>query len=178
MDKMSIRTFNNLAPKIDKLAYVDEDAVVIGDVSINEHSSVFPMSVIRGDINYIKIGKYTNIQDGSILHVTHDSEYSIGGSPLIIDDYITIGHSVTLHACHIKSYCLIGMGSIILDKAIIEPYTLLGAGSLVAPNSVLEGGYLWLGSPAKKLRPLTEKELNFFSYSAKHYAKLAQSYKL
>lgn len=171
---MTIRNFENSYPKIHKTAYVDELALVSGNVSIDEGSSVWPMSVIRGDIHKIQIGKRSNIQDGSVLHVTHASEYSSEeGYPLRIGDDVTVGHKAILHACTIHNRCLIGMGAIILDGAIIEDEVIVGAGSLVPPNKILESGYLWLGSPVKKARKLTAKEIEFLTYSAKHYVKLA-----
>lgn len=172
-----IRPFEDLKPNIAPSAYIDPQAVVIGDVKVGENASIFPMAVARGDIHRIEIGARTNIQDGSILHVTHDSAYCPGGLPLIIGENVTVGHQVTLHACTIGDYCLIGMGSIVLDGAVLEPYTLLGAGSLVSPHKTLEGGFLWRGSPAKKIRPLTEKEMQYFEYSAQNYVRLAQRYK-
>ncbi|MCK5720338.1 MAG: gamma carbonic anhydrase family protein [Thiomargarita sp.] len=173
---MSIRNFANYKPILAKTAYIDSMAVVIGQVTVGEYSSLWPMTVARGDINSITIGERTNIQDGSILHVTHDSEYCLGGKALIIGDYVTVGHQVNLHACTIEHHCLIGIGSIVLDGAKIPPYTLLGAGSIVSPNKVLEGGYLWYGNPVKKIRPLTDKELEFLEYSANYYSQLAQQH--
>ena len=149
---------------------------MIGDVEIGEHSSVWPMCVIRGDIHHIRIGKNSNIQDGSILHVTHDSEYKLGGSPLIIGDEVTVGHQVTLHACTIEDRCLIGMGSIIMDDAVIEAGAMVGAGSLVNPGKHIAGGYLWLGRPVRRVRELSEKEKAYLKYSAAHYVRLQQRY--
>ena len=139
------------------------------------------MTVIRGDVNFIKIGKRTNIQDASVLHVTHASnEYSIKvtdtqiGYPLVIGDDVTVGHKALLHACSIGNRVLIGMGSIIMDGVIIEDETIVAAGSLVPPKKTLEGGYLWVGSPAKKARPLTDKERKYLKYSAEHYVRLKE----
>jgi carbonic anhydrase/acetyltransferase-like protein (isoleucine patch superfamily) len=173
-----IRSFENARPQIATSAYVDETALIIGDVVVGENSSVWPMSVIRGDIHHIRIGKNTNIQDGSVLHVTHDSEYKPGGSPLLIGDDVTIGHQVTLHACTIEDASLVGMGSIVLDDAVIESGALLGAGSLVNPGKHIEGGYLWLGRPARRVRELTEKERAYLNYSAEHYVRLQRRYQV
>lgn len=171
---MTIRDFEAHSPDIDPSAYIDESAVVIGDVTIGENSSVWPLTVIRGDIQSIRIGKNTNIQDGSILHVTHGSEYSTPeGRPLIIGDKVTIGHKAVLHACTIHDLCLIGMGAIVLDAAVIEQEVIVGAGSLVPPGKVLESGYLWVGSPVKKSRKLTDKERQYLAYSAQNYCNLA-----
>jgi len=167
-----IRSFEKHAPQIASSAYVDEAALVIGNVEIGEDASVWPMCVVRGDIHQIHIGNSTNIQDGSVLHVTHDSEYSPGGSPVIIGHEVTIGHQVTLHGCTVEDQCLIGMGSIVLDDAVIESGALLGAGSLVNPGKHIEGGYLWLGRPARRVRKLTDKEKAYLKYSAAHYVQL------
>lgn len=172
---MTIRRFETHTPKIAASAYVDEAAFVSGQTSIDEDSSIWPMAVLRGDVNYIQIGKRSNIQDGAVLHVTHaNPDYtSSTGTPLIIGDDVTVGHNVTLHACTLNNNCLIGMNTIVLDKAVIEKNVIIGAGSLVPPKMVLESGHLYFGNPVKKRRPLTEKEITFLSYSAKHYVKLA-----
>lgn len=171
---MSIRDFEGHSPRIAPSAWIDPTALVIGDVEIGADSSLWPGVVARGDIHYIRIGARTNIQDGSILHVTHDSEYAPGGHPLVVGDDVTVGHQVTLHACTVEDKCLIGMGSIVLDGAIVRSGAMVGAGSLVSPGKELEGGYLWLGQPARRVRPLTEKEKAYLEYSAAHYVKLAR----
>ena len=173
---MNIRPYNGKHPSIDPSAYVDEQATVIGDVVIGAESSVWPMAVVRGDVNYVRIGARTNIQDGSVLHVTHDHTAVPGGHPLVIGDEVTVGHNVTLHGCTIAERCLIGMGAVVLDGARLDPYTLVGAGSLVPPGKVLEGGYLWLGSPVRRARPLSEGERDAFAYSAHHYVRLREHY--
>ncbi|MCP4697930.1 MAG: gamma carbonic anhydrase family protein [Gammaproteobacteria bacterium] len=171
---MSVREFENHTPDIAPSAYIDPLALVIGDVTIGEDASLWPFVAARGDIQSIRIGARSNVQDGSVLHVTHAGRFCPGGRPLIIGEDVIIGHKVTLHACTIEHHCLIGIGAIVLDGAILKPYTLLGAGSLVPPGKVLEGGFLWRGSPAKKARPLTSDEMDFFAYSADYYVKLAQ----
>lgn len=173
---MSIRDFEKHSPDIDESAFIDESAVVIGNVEIAADVSVWPLAVIRGDINSIKIGTSSNIQDGSVLHVTHDSEYSPGGYSLNIGESVTVGHKVILHACTIGNHCLVGMGATVLDGAVLEDKVMLGANSLVAPNKRLESGYLYVGSPAKKVRLLTEKELTWLDYSAAHYVELKNRY--
>ena len=175
---MTVRTYQHFSPKIHASAYIDDAATIIGKVFIGSSSSVWPNAVIRGDVNEIHIGSATNIQDGSILHCTHDGPYTTGGKPLIIGDNNTIGHLCMLHAATIKDFCLIGMSAIILDGAIIDSYNLIAAGSLVPPGKHLEGGYLWLGNPVKKIRKLTQDELDNLSYSAQHYVKLHKSYKI
>ena len=152
---MTIRNFENNSPKVAETAFVDEASVVTGDVIIGADSS-----------------ERTNIQDGSVLHVTHDSEYAPGGHALEIGNDVTVGHNVVLHACTVEDECLIGMGAIVLDGAVVKRGAMVGAGSLVSPGKVLEGGYLWLGSPVKRARELNEKEKAFFKYSAQHYVAL------
>lgn len=173
---MAIRPFEHHCPDIAESAYVDEYGFVSGQVTIDSGSSVWPMAVLRGDVNVIRIGKKTNIQDGAVLHVTHAStEYtSEQGSPLVLGDEVTVGHNATLHACTIGNRCLIGMNAVVLDNAVLEDNVIVGAGSLVPPNKVLESGYLYIGSPVKQARALTEKEMAYFAYSAEHYVKLAQ----
>ena len=173
---MSVRNYKNISPQISSSAYVDESAVIIGDVVIGEDSSVWPMAVARGDVNHIRIGNRTSIQDGSVLHVTHPHAAVPEGHPLLIGNEVTIGHNVTLHGCTIRDRCLIGMGSTVLDGAVLEEGVLLGAGSLVPPGKTLEGGYLWIGSPVKRARPLTEAEKEWLGYSAAHYVRLKNSY--
>ena len=172
----NIQTFQNKTPIVAESAYVHESAIVIGEVSIGENSSVWPCSVIRGDVNFIKIGKNTNIQDLSMLHVNHKSSSDPEGSPLIIGDNVTIGHTVILHGCTIEDECLIGMGSIVMDKAVIQKQVLLAAGSLVPEGKVLESGHLYIGRPAKKVRALTAEEIAELMYSADNYVKLKNQY--
>jgi carbonic anhydrase/acetyltransferase-like protein (isoleucine patch superfamily) len=169
---MSIRPFAGKTPEIAATAYVDESAVVIGDVKIGEDSSIWPMTVVRGDVHSITIGKGTNIQDASILHVTHDGKFSPGGFPLVVGDYVTVGHRVILHACTVGNYCLIGMAATIMDGAVLGDKLIIGAGSLVPTGKELEGGYLYVGSPVKRVRELNDKELEFLEFSANHYVKL------
>ncbi len=169
----NIRSFDGTHPRLGDGAWVDETAVVIGDVTIGARASIWPMSVIRGDVHRIEIGADSNIQDGSILHVSHDSRFLPGGAPLIIHEQVTIGHQAALHGCEIKDLCLIGTGALVLDRAIIEPHSVIAAGALVPPGQVLESGYLWVGAPAKRKRPLTDKELEHLAYNAEHYVRLA-----
>lgn len=169
---MTIRNFENKQHNIHPTTFIDDTALVIGDVKIGEHSSIWPMTVVRGDVNTIQIGSYTNIQDNSVLHVTHDGPYNPGGFDLQIGNNVTVGHRVILHGCHIEDSCLIGMGATIMDGVIIESDTIVGAGSLVTPNKHLESGFLWMGSPARKVRKLTTEEIESIQYSALNYAEL------
>jgi carbonic anhydrase/acetyltransferase-like protein (isoleucine patch superfamily) len=163
-------------PHIPESVYVDPDSVIIGDVEIGEHSSVWPMTVIRGDIHRIRIGKRSNVQDGSVLHVTHAGPYNPDGYPLIIGDDVTIGHKVMLHGCTIGNRVLIGMAAIIMDGAMVQDEVVIGAGTLVPPGKILASGYLYLGNPARQARQLTEKELSYFHYTSKKYVELAAEY--
>lgn len=172
-----IRAFKNILPRIATSAYVDPASCVIGDVVIGEDSSVWPMVAIRGDVNVIRIGARTNIQDGSVLHVTHEGgPLSPAGNGLFIGDDVTVGHNVVLHACTVENVCLIGMGSVVLDGAVIKSGAMVGAGSVVAPGKVLEGGYLYLGTPARQARRLNQREIDNLLYSAQHYVKLKNDY--
>ena len=167
-----IRTFEGITPVIGASTFIDETAVVIGNVTIGEDSSVWPATVIRGDVNRITIGDRTSIQDGSVLHVNHDADYNPGGDPLSVGSGVTVGHKVMLHGCTIEDRCLIGMSSTILDKVVVEANTMIGAGSLVSPGKVLEGGYLYVGVPARQIRRLTDEELAYLDYAADFYAQL------
>lgn len=173
---MPIRDFADKRPHIASDAYVDDTALIIGDVSIGKNSSIWPMAVLRGDINSIKIGQRTSIQDGTVIHVSHAGEFNPAGNAVIVGDDVTVGHRVTLHGCTIADHCLIGIGSIVMDGVIIESNVILGAGSLVPPGKTLASGYLWLGSPAQKIRPLSPEELHFLSYSADYYVNLKHLY--
>ncbi len=176
MHTQNIQPFGNQIPQIAEGGYVHHAATVIGDVVIGEHSSVWPGAVIRGDVNLIRIGSNTNIQDLSMLHVSHKSSWDPAGAPLSIGSNVTIGHSVILHGCTIEDETLIGMGSIVMDKAVVQKHVLLAAGSLVPEGKVLESGYLYVGRPAKKVRALTADEIAHFMYSANHYVRLKQQY--
>lgn len=173
---MTIRDFSGISPIVSPSAYVDEAALVVGNVTLGEDVSIWPMTVLRGDVNAISIGAGTNVQDGSVLHVTHEHPDIPGGFALRIGANVTIGHKVVLHGCSVGDYCLIGMGATVMDGAVLEPKVLLGAGSLVPPGKTLTTGYLWLGSPARKVRALTQKELDWLTYSASHYIELKNKY--
>jgi carbonic anhydrase/acetyltransferase-like protein (isoleucine patch superfamily) len=173
---MPVRNFESILPTIATSAYIAPEATVIGDVSIGDNSSLWPGVVVRGDVNKIIIGERTNIQDNSVCHVTHQGQYNLEGYPLILGNDITIGHRVIVHGCTIKDRCLIGMGAIIMDGAILHKEVMLGAGSLVPPGKELESGFLYVGTPVKKVRELTSEEQEFLQYSANYYAQLKERY--
>ena len=172
----AIRTFENKTPRLGNDVYVDPNAAIIGDVVIGDDCSIWPMAVIRGDVHSISIGSACSIQDGAVLHVTHDGPYTPGGRPLILGHGITVGHKAVLHACTIEDYCLIGMGALILDNVHLEDHVMVAAGSIVAPGKRLERGYLYLGNPAKAVRKLSSPELEHLNYSAEHYVRLKNRY--
>jgi carbonic anhydrase/acetyltransferase-like protein (isoleucine patch superfamily) len=172
-----IQGFEGKWPRLDADAWVHPSAVVIGDVTLGARSSIWPLCVVRGDIHRIEIGAGTNIQDGCILHVSHDSRFMPGGAPLVIHDEVTIGHQVVLHGCEIQEHCLVGSGARVLDRALLKPRVMVGAGALVTPGQVLEGGYLWLGAPARRARALTDRELEYLDYVADNYVRLARRYR-
>lgn len=173
---MAIRNFKGKQPQIGNNVYIDEAAVVIGDVAIGDDVSIWPTTVIRGDVEAICIGAGSNVQDGAVLHVSHAGDYSPQGHPLTIGKGVTIGHRAVVHACTIGDYCLIGIGAIIMDDAVLEDYVMLGAGALVPPGKRLESGYLYVGAPAKQARALSDSEKAFLEYSYRHYMHLKDAY--
>lgn len=175
---MTIRNYQQQKPVIGQHCYIDDTAMIIGEVTIGKNCSFWPFTVVRGDVNSIVIGNNTNIQDGSVLHVTHDGPYDFnrGGYSLTIGSHVTVGHRVILHGCTIGNHCLIGMGSTIMDGVIVKPNTIIGAGSLITPGKELEEGYLYVGHPARKVRQLSKEEIESIRYSADHYVKLKDNY--
>lgn len=173
---MNIRSYNNKHPVIGQRCWIDPQATVIGDVVIGDESSVWPMTVVRGDIHHIRIGKRTSVQDGSVLHVTHDGPFNPGGYPLSIGDDVTIGHQVTLHGCTLGNRILVGMGAMVMDGATVGDQVIIGAGSLVSPGKTLESGMLYLGRPARPVRELKDEEYGFFEYTARRYVGIAATY--
>lgn len=174
---MTIRNYLNKAPRIAQSAYIDESAVVIGDVTIGEDVFVCPMVVARGDHQAIVIGDRTNVQDGTVIHVTSPNEFEPDGYPCIIGNDVTVGHKAMLHACKIGNHCLIGMSATLLDGAVIDDHVMVGAGSLVPMGKHLESGYLYLGSPVKQVRKLNDQELRYIEYSARHYVDTKNNFK-
>jgi len=167
---MPIYTYKQISPKLDASVFVAPSADLIGDVELGPDSSLWFDVVVRGDVNYIRIGKGTNIQDGSVVHVTRVT------NPTIIGDYVTVGHNVNLHGCTINDLCLIGMGAIVLDGVIVEKNAFVAAGCLVAPGKVVPSGTLYAGSPGKVVRELREEEIAFFRKSAQNYIDLKNDY--
>lgn len=167
---MPIKLFNGTAPKIDDSVFVADDAIVIGDVEIGEEASIWFGAVLRGDVNYIRIGARTNIQDATVIHVSSKDH------PTILEHEITVGHRVTLHGCYVESGCLVGIGSIVLDGARIGRNSLVAAGSLITPATVIPPESLVMGAPAKVKRPLTADELDGLSRSWKNYVELGCQY--
>ncbi|MGS4822072.1 gamma carbonic anhydrase family protein [Raoultella terrigena] len=173
---VNLRPYKDLFPQTGLRVMIDATSVAIGDVRMADDVSIWPLVAIRGDVNYVQIGPRTNIQDGSVLHVTHKSSYNPQGNPLIVGEDVTIGHKVMLHGCTIGNRVLVGMGSILLDGVVIEDDVMIGAGSLVPQNKRLAGGYLYFGNPVKQIRPLTEAEIAGLIYSANNYVKWKNDY--
>lgn len=172
----TIRSYKGITPALGERVWVDPSAVVIGDVVLGDDCSVWPMTTIRGDMHHIRIGQRCSLQDGSVLHITHASDFNPGGWPLILGDDVTVGHKALLHGCTLGSRILVGMGAIVMDGAIVEDEVIIAAGCLVPPGKRLESGHLYVGSPCKKARPLTDKERSFFAYTAANYVRLKDSY--
>ncbi|WP_215787076.1 gamma carbonic anhydrase family protein [Pantoea dispersa] len=166
---VALRPYKQYIPHTGERVMVDSSSVVVGEVELADDVSIWPLVAIRGDVNKVVIGKRSNIQDGSVLHVTHKSSSNPDGFPLIIGEDVTVGHKAMLHGCTIGNRVLVGMGSILLDGAIVEDEVMIGAGSLVPPGKRLQSGYLYLGSPVKQIRPLSEAEIAGLLYSANNY---------
>ncbi|HST27338.1 MAG TPA: gamma carbonic anhydrase family protein [Rudaea sp.] len=173
---MTIRAYCNQLPRLGARAYVDPAAVLIGDVELGDDASLWPCTVVRGDVNFIRIGARTNVQDGAVLHVTHDGPYTPGGFPLIVGADVTVGHGAILHACTIEDACLIGMHATVLDGAIVRKHGFVAAGAVIAPGKEVGEGELWMGNPARCVRKLDAKQIEALCYSAKHYVKLKDEY--
>ena len=174
----NIRDFKGITPKIAESSYVDSTAVIIGDVEIGKDSSIWCTTVIRGDVNFIRIGDRTNIQDASVLHVTHrNPEKHPEGYPLVIGDDVTVGHRVTLHGCVLEDCCFIGMNATVMDGALVESGAMIGANALVTSGMRCESGYLYIGAPAKKFRELTDAEKESIKQSATNYVGFSKDYK-
>jgi gamma-carbonic anhydrase len=167
---MHILPYKGIYPTIDPTAYIAPGAVVVGDVTIGAQSSVWFGCVLRGDVNVIRIGARTNIQDGTIVHVTK------GGQGTHIGDDVTIGHMALLHDCTLDNHSFIGMKAVIIDKARVESFAMVGAGALVTQNKIVQSGQLWVGNPAKYWRDLKPEERAEIEERAKHYVRLGTEY--
>ena len=174
---MAIRPYLDRFPQLGARAYVDDAATVIGDVALGDDASVWPGTVIRGDVNFVRIGARTNVQDGTVIHVSHDGPHAkLGGFATRIGDDVTIGHKAVIHACVIEDAVLIGMGAIVLDGAVVRKHGFVGAGTVVPPGKVVGEGELWLGNPGRKVRMLRDAEIEGLYYSAQHYVRLKDRY--
>ncbi len=171
------RPYLGVLPTLGARIYIDPAASVIGDVVLGDDVSIWPGTVVRGDVNFIRIGARTNIQDGTVVHVSHDGPHArLGGFATVIGEDVTIGHKAIIHACRIEDAALIGMGAIVLDGAVIEKHGFVGAGALVAPGKLVGAGELWLGNPARMVRKLSDAEIEGLYYSAQHYMRLKDHY--
>ena len=173
---MNIRSYRNVSPSIPTSCFIDPSSVLVGDITLGENSSIWPLVAARGDVNSMRIGENSNIQDGTVLHVTRKSPKNPDGYPLVIGDYVTVGHKCMLHGCTLGDRILVGMGAIVMDGATVESDVIIGAGSLIPPNKTLESGYLYVGSPVKKIRALNEDERSFLTKTAINYVALKNEY--
>ena len=173
---MGIRSFQNKVPSQGERVFVDPASTVIGEVTLGDDSSVWPGAVVRGDMHHIVIGSRTSVQDNAVLHITHDSAFNPGGFPLTLGDDVTVGHQAMLHGCTIGDRVMIGMQTMIMDGAVVESDVMLAAGSLVSPGKRLASGWLYRGRPARAVRELTAKEIEFLPYVAGNYVKLKDQY--
>lgn len=172
----NIYRFMNETPRLGERVYIDQRASVTGSVVLGDDVSIWPMTVMRGDVNHIAIGDRSNIQDGCVLHVTHEGPWQPDGLPLLIGNDVTVGHGAILHACTIGDRCLVGMGAIVMDGAVLEPDSMVAGGAVVTPGKVVTSGTLWRGNPARYARDLSDKEISNQAYSAKHYVRLKDLY--
>lgn len=164
----SILPYRGKSPRIADDVFIADGARIIGDVEIGAGSSVWFNAVIRGDVHWIRIGEKVNIQDNCMLHVTHDTH------PLSLGRGITVGHMVTLHGCTVQDYCLVGIGAVVLDGALLEHHSFVAAGAVVTPNTVVKSGWLYGGIPAKPIRQLSDAEVADLEASADRYYKYAE----
>jgi carbonic anhydrase/acetyltransferase-like protein (isoleucine patch superfamily) len=172
----NLRAYRNVVPRLGARVYVDATATVIGDVELADDVSIWPGAVVRGDVERIRIGARTNVQDTAVLHVTHNGPYSPGGFPCLVGSDVTIGHGAVVHACTVGDCCLIGMHATLLDGVVVRRHAFVGAGALVAPGKVVGEGELWVGNPARCVRRLSDTEIEALHYSANHYVELKDEY--
>ena len=174
---MHLRPYRDTLPTVGERVYVDPAATCIGDVALGDDVSLWPGTVVRGDVNFIRIGARTNVQDGTVVHVSHDGPHAkLGGFATVIGEDVTIGHKAIIHACRIEDAVLVGMGAILLDGVVVRKHAFIGAGALVTPGKEVGAGELWLGNPARKVRMLTDAETEALYYSAQHYVRLKNEY--
>jgi carbonic anhydrase/acetyltransferase-like protein (isoleucine patch superfamily) len=172
----NVRPWLNHWPQLGRRVYVDPAASVIGEVTLGDDTSIWPMAALRGDVNVIRVGARTSIQDCSVLHGTHDGPYSPGGYAVTVGDDVTVGHRVVLHGCTVGNRCLIGMGSVVMDGAVVGDEAIIGAGALVTPGTQCEPRSLYVGSPARWVRALSDREVDQLAYMADWYVKLKDQY--
>ena len=172
----AIRPFRNTHPVLGQRTSIDPACTIIGEVELGDDVSVWPGTVIRGDVNHVRIGARSNVQDGTVIHVSHASPYNKGGYPTLVGEGVTIGHGCIIHACTIGDYCLVGMGACILDGAVIEAHAFIAAGAVVGPGKHVRSGELWAGNPARLMRQLSEQDIEGLRYSADHYVRLKDQY--
>lgn len=172
----ALRTFAGTTPTLGARVYVDPAATVIGAVQLGDDVSIWPGAVLRGDVQAIVVGARSNVQDGAIVHVTHDGPYTPGGHACRIGNDVTIGHAAVVHACTIEDGCLIGMHATVLDGAVVRRHGFVGAGALIAPGKIVGPGELWVGNPARCIRQLGAREIEALAYSAAHYVRLKDGY--
>ena len=171
-EKQKTYRFLYREPQLGQRVYVSPQAHVSGAVTLGDDVSVWPMAVLRGDVNAIEIGARCNIQDGAVLHVTHEGPNTPEGGPLVLAEDVTVGHAAILHACQIGNRCLVGMGAIVMDGAVLEEGCMVAAGAVVTPGTRVASGTLWKGNPARMSRPLTDRQIEMLTYSAQHYVRL------
>lgn len=172
-----LRPYRGKLPELGQRVYVDPVASIIGDVVLGDDVSVWPFTVIRGDVNFIRIGARSNLQDGTVVHVSHDGPHAkLGGFATVIGEDVTIGHKAVIHACRIEDACLIGMGATVMDGAVVKKHGFVGAGALIAPGKTVGEGELWLGNPGRFVRRLSDAEIEALYYSAGHYVRLKDEY--
>jgi carbonic anhydrase/acetyltransferase-like protein (isoleucine patch superfamily) len=175
-NRMNIRSFRGLSPRIGERVFIDPSAVVVGQVSLEDDVSIWPQVAIRGDMHRIRVGARTSVQDGCVLHITHAGPFNPNGWPLAIGCDVTIGHGAILHGCSVGNRVLVGMSATVMDGAVVEDDVVIAAGALVTPGKTLRSGYLYAGSPAREVRSLSDRELSYFVYSANNYVKLKDEY--
>lgn len=178
----NILTYRGITPTIDKSAFIASTALVSGDVVIGKDVGIWYGVIIRGDVEKIRIGDGTNIQDNSVVHVTrpHHAHNKTGeeGGPTIIGKGVTIGHKAIIHACIIEDHAFIGMGSIVMDLAKVESFGMLAAGAVLTPGKIVKTGQIWAGNPARYMRDLTKNEMDYIKVSESNYIDLAREYKI